>query len=151
MPVHIDDGYGEWNAFMVEPFHKLFILILRVPMVSAPPVTQDVSRQERSVPAQMVKIFYSLGYLLIVAKEIPILAWPFLGEYPGTERIGLPAYLIRFAYQACSAIVNHCPAIFGYQAWIQCSGAVDLIESSGGSSQIAFLLISIMPGTLLSA
>ncbi len=72
--------------------------------------------QEWSMPAPVVNIFYSFDYLLIVAKEIVVLARPFLAKYPSTKRIGLSAYLICLVYQACTTIVNHCPAIFGYQA-----------------------------------
>ena len=42
MPVHVDDGRGERQAFLLEAIDKLQILGFRVPVVAAPPVAECI-------------------------------------------------------------------------------------------------------------
>ncbi len=56
MPVHVDDGDTERQAFVVEPVHELCILFGAVAVVAAPPVAEGVPRDQRGAARELGKI-----------------------------------------------------------------------------------------------
>ena len=70
MPIHVDHGRGERDAFALEPVHERQIFGLRVLVVAAPPVAERESRQQRLRSGELVEVLHGFDIAMRVAEEI---------------------------------------------------------------------------------
>ena len=89
MPVHVDDGRGERQAFLLEAIDKLQILGFRVPVVAAPPVAEREARQQRRRAGELVEVLHGFDVPMAVSEDIQILAGVLARNDPHTEWVGL--------------------------------------------------------------
>ena len=72
MPVHIHNGNRKWKFFFLETFHQFLILILRITMITAPPVSHGIAGKQRCFSTEMIKIFQTFQIAMTIPKEIHI-------------------------------------------------------------------------------
>ena len=72
MPVHVNNRDGQRNPVSLKMLNQVFILLLRVLVIPAPPVSECKSWNQRLMSRQMIVICKSLAVIVPIAEEIQI-------------------------------------------------------------------------------
>ena len=125
MPVHIDNGNGKRNPFLIKTVHQLQIAFLGIFIITAPPVAQSIPGKHGCLAAKIIKILQTFQKVQAISPEINILYPLFPGTYPaflGQDQRG--------------GIIQNRKAVSGNQTGTQFTGAVNGIQGSGRTFQI---------------
>ena len=145
VPVHVNHGCGERNAFALEPVHELQVFVLRVAVVAAPPITECEARQQRRWSGQLVEVLHRFGVAAAVAKEVEVgfrvIAW----HNPCTKRIRFAVHFMRFHDYVCGGIVEYRPTVSRNHTIVQRNFAVRLVERARGAFEIMLRLVAVIP------
>ena len=145
VPVHVDHGCGEWNAFALEPVHELQVFVLRVAVVAAPPVAECEARQQRRWSGQLVEVLHSFGVAAAVAEEVQVGFLVSARFHPSPQRIRLAVHFVCFHDHVCGGIVEHCPTVSRNHTIVQRNFAIRLVERARGAFEIMLRLVAVMP------
>ena len=145
VPVHVDHGCGEWNAFALEPVHELQVFVLRVAVVAAPPVAECEARQQRRWSGQLVEVLHSFGVAAAVAEEVQVGFLVSARFHPSPQRIRLAVHFVCFHDHVCGGIVEHCPTVPRNHTIVQRNFAIRLVERARGAFEIMLRLVAVMP------
>ena len=89
MPVHVDHGGGERNAFLLEPFDERHVFGFGVAVVAAPPVAEREARQQRGRPGQTVEVVHGLTVTVSVGEQVEVGGGFRFRRHPCAERVRL--------------------------------------------------------------
>ena len=145
MPVHVDHGCGEWNAFTLEPVHELHVLVLRVAVVAAPPVAECEARQQRRWSGQLVEVLHRFGVAAAVAEEVEVGFLVIARHNPSPQRIRLAVHFVGFHDHVRGGIVEHRPSVSRNHTIVQRNFAVRLVERARGAFEIMLRLVAVIP------
>ena len=73
MPVHIQNGNSKWDPLFLKASDQSLIFILRIFIISAPPVSQCIAWQKWCVSTQLEKIPDALHIIMPIPEHIKIL------------------------------------------------------------------------------
>ena len=149
MPVHVDHGCGERNAFAFEPVHEIEVLVLGIPVVAAPPVAERETRQQRRRPGESVEVLYCFGVASTIAEEVQVGFLMVSRRDPCAERIRLAVSLIRQYDHIRRGIIEYRPAVSRNNPISQRDLAICLVKRARGAFEIMFRFVSVMPSVEL--
>ena len=138
MPIHINDCHGKWNLLSLKAHHQPLILLFRISMIPAPPVSKRPPRKQRRIPAQPVKIADTFLIAMAISKEVEIQL--------NSSAQRNPAVLSN---DHGTAVINHSPAVSRNHPVLQRNRTIHLIQRARSSSQI-LTLVSPAPYTAFS-
>ena len=145
VPVHVDHGCGEWNAFALEPVHELQVFVLRVAVVAAPPVAECEARQQRRWSGQLVEVLHRFGVAAAIAEEVEVgfrvIAW----HNPSPQRIRFAVHFVCFHDHVRGGIIEYRPSVSRNHTIVQRNFAVRLVERARGAFKIMLRFVAVMP------
>ena len=145
VPVHVNHGCGERNAFALEPVHELQVFVLRVAVVAAPPITECEARQQRRWSGQLVEVLHRFGVAAAVAEEVEVGFLVIARHNPSPQRIRLAVHFVGFHDHVRGGIVEHRPSVSRNHTIVQRNFAVRLVERARGAFKIMLRLVAVMP------
>ena len=104
MPVHIDHRHRQGDPFLFKAPHQVFIFLLCIFMVPAPPVAKHKPGKQGRMPAEMVEIPQALFVSMPIAKKVKV--HRFLAPLP------YPAF---FQEGNGAAVIQNCDTVPGQQ------------------------------------
>ena len=125
MPVHVDDGHAEREPLLGEAVHQGFVLVLRVRVVTAPPVAQGVAWDERRLAGDRVVVGDGVGVAAAVHEDVQVDA----AGLRGHERALLGQR------EGSGVVEDRDPGPAGH-AVLDGGGAVDGVEGAGGAAEV---------------
>ena len=145
VPVHIDDGRGERDAFLFETFDELTVFGFGIAVVAAPPVAQHEARQQRGRAGQAVQGVHGLTVAVAVAEQVQVGGRLFLRGHPRAEIVVVAVHFCGFADDVRLGIVDDRPTVGAVDARIDGDAAVRLVERTVGAAEVPALHVAVMP------
>jgi len=127
VPVHVHDADRERELARAEFRHQPLEFGLVVDPEAAPPVAQEIARDQRRRPGDLLEFLQTAHVIVAVAEEVEV-------EVVGRSSGGDPAVLIE---DQRARVVDHGIAVARQQPRLQVRPAVDLVERARRPLEIA--------------
>ncbi len=134
MPIHIDSSHRNRNFSVNKPLHKSDVFVLRVRLISRPPVSESKPRNKRSRARKLKKITDCVYIIVSVGKEIYI-------AFLMSPRNNLT---VRGNYKRI-AVAKPCNAVTGYNSVSDFYTSARTVKGSACAFKITGIIFGYMP------